>query len=113
MKILLDECLPRRLVRDLNRYSVTTVPRQGWAGKKDSELIALAESEFDVFITLDSNLIFQQNLEIFNVYVIVLHAANSRYETLVHLIPDVMEAIEASRPGKISLIGKYSSQSYA
>ncbi len=105
MKILLDECLPRRLVRDLSRYSVTTVPRQGWAGKQDSELIELAESEFDVFITLDSNLIFQQNLEFSNVAVIVLHADNSRYETLVPLIPAVTEAIEVSRPGKITAVG--------
>ena len=105
MKILIDECLPRRLVRDLFHYSVTTVPRHGWAGKDDSELIQLAEEEFDVFITLDSNLVFQQNLEMANISVVVLRAVNSRYETLVPLIPDILEAIEKAQPGKIAIIG--------
>ena len=106
MKILIDECLPRRLVRDLHQYSVTTVPRHGWAGKKDSELIKLAELEFDVFITLDSNLIFQQNLEIINISVIVLHAVNSRYETLIPLIPGILKAIETAQPGKTTAVGE-------
>ncbi len=105
MKILIDECLPRRLARDLNRYYVTTVPRQGWAGKNDSDLIRIAEGEFDIFITLDSNLIFQQNLEIKNIAIIVLRAVNSRYETLQPLIADTLNAIDAARPGKVTIVG--------
>jgi len=55
MKVILDECLPRRLVRELHLHSVTTVLRQGWAGRRDSELLSLIRGEFDVFVTMDSN----------------------------------------------------------
>jgi len=98
-------CLPRRLVRDLNRYSVTTVPRQGWAGTTDTELLKLADGEFDVFITLDSNLAFQQNLKPSALCIVVLRAFNSRYETLEPLIPDILKAVEKAQTGRVILIG--------
>jgi predicted nuclease of predicted toxin-antitoxin system len=106
MKILLDECLPRRLLRDLALHPATTVPRQGWAGMSDIELLKNAGEEFDVFITLDSNLIFQQNLRTANLCIIVLRAANSRYETLQPLIPGILKALEgAVGPGTILTVG--------
>jgi len=105
MKILLDECLPRRLLRDLGCFSVTTVQRQGWGGKNDSELLLLADGEFDVFITLDSNLVFQQNLKTVNLSIVVLHAVNSRYETLQPLIPNLLKAIKSIEvPGTVSIV---------
>jgi len=105
MKILLDECLPRRLVRDLNRHSVTTVPRQGWAGVTDAELLDLAGEEFDVLLTMDSNLVFQQNLNRSSLCIIVLQALNSRYETLQSLVPQILATIERAGAGQIVLIG--------
>ena len=105
MKILLDECLPRRLVRDLNPHLVTTVPREGWAGIKNGSLLKLVIPAFDVFITLDSNLVHQQNLHGVDLCVITLHAVNSRYETLQPLVPDVLYAIAASHPGTIVHLG--------
>ncbi len=62
MKLLLDECIDRGLVKDLAGHDVKTVPQMGWAGIKNGELLTLAENEFDVFITIDRNLSFQQNL---------------------------------------------------
>ena len=105
MKILLDECLPRRLVRDLNRYSVTTISRQGWSGVTDTELLKLASAEFDILITMDSNLVFQQNLNRSSLCIIVLRALNSRYETLQSLVPEILAAIERAGAGQIILIG--------
>jgi predicted nuclease of predicted toxin-antitoxin system len=105
MKIILDECLPRRLIRDLNAYSVTTVPRQGWAGLKDRELIEKSEAEFDVFVTVDANLIFQQNLQSTNLFIIIIHAANSRYEKLEPLVPDILRELKQSNPGRIVHVG--------
>ncbi len=55
---MLDECLDRRLARNLSGFEVKTVPQMGWAGVKNGDLIALAETEFDVFITVDRNLLF-------------------------------------------------------
>jgi predicted nuclease of predicted toxin-antitoxin system len=102
MRILLDECLPRRLLRDLHPYSATTVPREGWAGMKDTELVKLAAAEFDVFITLDSNLIYQQNLRLANnLCIVVLQASSSRYESLSPLAPKLRQAIDSAKPGSV------------
>ena len=60
VKILLDECVDRRLARDLVGHSVSTVPRRGWAGIKNGELLALAETEFDLFITVDRKISMEQ-----------------------------------------------------
>jgi predicted nuclease of predicted toxin-antitoxin system len=61
MKMLLDECIDKRLVRSCNGLYVKTVPQMGWASVKNGKLLALAENEFDIFITVDRNLSFQQN----------------------------------------------------
>lgn len=58
MKLLLDECVDQRLAKELSGHVVTTVPRMGWASKKNGELLKLAEQQFDVFITSDQNLSF-------------------------------------------------------
>lgn len=105
MKILIDECLPRRLLRDLSDFSATTVPRQGWAGKTDREIIALAAAEFDIFITLDSNLIHQQNLRLAgSLCIIILKSASSRYESLVPAIPALISAIKGAEPGVLQIV---------
>ena len=101
MKVILDECLPRRLIRDLHSHTVTTVPRQGWAGKTDSELLRLIKDEFDVFVTMDSNMIYQQSLRTGSLCVVVLHAQNSCYETLLPLVGPILNAIINARPGTV------------
>ena len=101
MKVILDECLPRRLARDLHSHAVTTVPRQGWAGKKDAELLRLIRGEFDVFVTMDSNLIYQQTLRDDSLCVIVLHAPNSCYETLLPLVARLLNAINHAQLGTV------------
>jgi hypothetical protein len=97
----LDECLPRRLVRDLHAHTVTTVIRQGWAGKKDSELLRLIQGEFDVFVTMDSNLVYQQPMRADSLCIIVLHAPNGCYETLLPLVGRLLDAINRAHPGAV------------
>ena len=104
-KVLVDECLPRRLIRDLHAHHATTVPQRGWAGKKDSELLNLASTEFDVFVTLDSNLAFQQNLSKTPLGIVVLHVKSSRYESLQPVIPALVSAIEKISPSTVIEIG--------
>ena len=82
MKILLDECIDRKFIRELSGHQVKTVPQMGWAGIKNGQLLALTEAEFDVFITVDRNLSFQQNLPQFDMAVIVLHALSNRLADL-------------------------------
>lgn len=63
MRVLLDECLPRRLTRDLLGHDARTAPEMGWASKRNGELLTLATAEaFDVFLTADRNLSYQQDL---------------------------------------------------
>ena len=61
MKILLDESLPKSLTKEFKGHFVSTVVGHGWSGKKNGELLRLAQKEFDVFLTADQNLQYQQN----------------------------------------------------
>jgi hypothetical protein len=90
MKILLDECLPKRLKHEM-----------GWAGKKNGQLLQLMLEQFDVFITVDRNLKHQQQLRELKIAFIVLVAADNRFETLQPLIPLVLEAIQEISPGSV------------
>ncbi|NCC62145.1 MAG: hypothetical protein EOM12_14660 [Verrucomicrobiae bacterium] len=105
MRIILDECLPRRLLRHFPEHAATTVPRQGWAGVTNGALIKRIGPEFDVFITMDSNIIHQQNLNQLKVCLIVLHAPNSRYETLQPMAPQIVSAVDQAKPGLVIHLG--------
>jgi predicted nuclease of predicted toxin-antitoxin system len=72
VNILIDECIDRRLAKQLSGHLAKTVPQMGWAGIKDKELLRLAEIDFDVLITVDRNLPFQQNLAVLDIAVLVL-----------------------------------------
>jgi predicted nuclease of predicted toxin-antitoxin system len=93
VKLLPDECIDGRLARDFSGHDVKTVPQMGWAGIKNGELLALAETDFDVFITVDRNLSFQQNLPKFNIAVLVLHAPSNRLADLRLLIPKIFSIL--------------------
>jgi PIN like domain len=87
MRILLDECVPRPLRHELPGHDVRTVPEMGWAGKKNGELLQLmAQQAFEVFLTVDQNLRFQQNLSGAGVGIIVLVAPTNRLADLVPLM---------------------------
>jgi hypothetical protein len=105
MKLLLDECVDRRLARELQGHDVRTVPKMGWAGIKNSDLLRLAESEFDVFITVDRNLSFQQNLPKFKIAILVLHAPTNRLVDLKPLVPDIFAALSNVKVGQVVSIG--------
>ena len=101
MKILLDECLPKKLKRDFVGYEVNTVPEMGWAGIKNGPLLNLAKPHFDVFITIDNNLRYQQNLKTIQLVIVVLNAKDSKLETLQPLIPSVLSALDTSQMGQV------------
>ena len=77
-RVLLDECLPRHLKRSLAEHEVRTVPEAGWASKENGDLLALAVDKYDVFVTVDRNLTFQQNLENLQIAVVLLVARGNR-----------------------------------
>ncbi|MFB2839423.1 DUF5615 family PIN-like protein [Floridanema evergladense] len=104
MKLLLDECIDRKLAREFIGYEVKTVPQMGWAGTKNGQLLTLAEVEFDVFITVDRNLSFQQNLPEFDIAVIVLQASSNRLADLKPLIPKVLAILSTAIKGQATVI---------
>lgn len=104
MKVLLDECVDWRLARDIVGHDVKTARQMGWNTIKNGELLALAVERFDVFITVDRNLSFQQNLMSLPIAVVVLQAKTNRLADLRPLVPKLLAAIEFARPGAAKFI---------
>jgi len=100
VKILLDECVDRRFAKELKGHTVKTVPQMGWATIKNGRLLALAEKEFDVFVTVDRNLSFQQNLPKFKIAVVVLIAPTNRLADLRLIVPKMAGALLQLKPGQ-------------
>jgi hypothetical protein len=102
MRILLDECVPRPLKRELADYDIRTVVEMGWSGTKNGELLRrMSEAGFTVLLTTDQNLRHQQNLEQAGVAVVVMVARSNRLPDLRPLIPDVRTVLRALRPGEV------------
>ena len=101
MKLLLDECVDWRLAREFSEHFIKTVPQMGWATIKNGQLLALAEKEFDVFITVDRNLSFQQNLPKFNIAVVVLRAKTNRLVDLKPLVSQVLATLATLNIGQV------------
>jgi hypothetical protein len=106
MRILRDEDLPRRLGKYLTGHDAETVPRSGWAGVKNGRLLALAATRFDVFLTMDQNLEFQQNLATLPIAVLVLGAASNRIEHLEPLVPELLSVLGNVQPKTLRHVGK-------
>lgn len=100
----MDECIDRRLAKDFVGYDVKTVPQMGWAGIKNGQLLTLVEASFDVFITVDRNLAFQQNLPQFDIAVIVLQARSNRLADLKPLVPKILRTLSIAQKGKATTI---------
>ena len=101
MRVLLDECLPRKLTHELPGHEVLTASERGWAGKKNGELLRLASREFNLFITVDQGLAHQQDLRRLGLAVITLVAPSNRFDSLRPLMPKVVELLGSVRPGEL------------
>jgi len=104
VRVLLDECLPRRLKRELVGHEARTLPEMGWASKRNGELLALAIGRFDVFLTADRNLSYQQDLSSFDVAVIVLVAPSNRLDDLRPLVPRLLEMLTTAKRRAVTRI---------
>ncbi len=105
MRVLLDECVDSRLARELTGHDVTTVPEAGWAGTRNGELLALAEKQFDAFLSVDRNLSFQQPLPKFKIAVVVVRAPTNRLRDLLPCVPDILAALSAAKHGEVTWVG--------
>lgn len=105
MRILIDECLDWRLCRALPEHHCTSVQQMYWGGLTNGTLLHKAQTEFDVFLTGDTNLSFQQNLTRFNIAVIVLEARSTRLVDTLKLVPHVKAILKTIQPGQIQRVG--------
>jgi len=107
MRILIDECAPRALKKHLmdHGHECRTVQEAGWCGKQNGELLRLAEAAFDVLVTVDTNLSYQQNLAGRRIAIVVLQSSSNRLEHLRQHFPACVLALEKIKPGEMVQIG--------
>ena len=104
MRVLLDECLPGRLKRELIGHEVQTVPEMRWSGKRNGDLLRLASPEFHAFLTVDRRLPREQKLSTFRIAVIVMVARSNRLLDLLPLVPAVLEILPRANPGEAVVV---------
>ena len=105
MRVLLDENLPRKLAGHLVGHACRTVVECGWTGKKNGELLGLAEPQFDVLLTLGKNLPYQQNLDTKGIAALIVRARSNRIQDLLPVIPECLAALESIQPGQVVRVG--------
>ena len=101
MKLLLDECVTRRLKKEFAGHQVRTVEEAGLKGLKNGELLRQASKVFDVLVTVDQNISHQQNLHTLRIGIVVLAARKNTYDALRPLIPRTLDTLERITPGEI------------
>ena len=102
MRVLLDECVPRALRSDIPGHDVRTVAEMGWTGVKNGELLRRAAGQFEVLLTVDRNLEYQQSFPNLSLAVIIVHAPSNDIAILRRLMPAVLVEIPRARAGAIT-----------
>lgn len=107
MRLLLDECLPRKLAPMFSSqgHQCHTVREAGFEGKENGELLALAEASFDVLITVDKNIRYQQNMRGRNIAILIIRAPSNDLSDIQMRVPDALVALESIKPGQIIEVG--------
>ena len=105
MRLLLDECVPKRLKRELPGHDARTVQDLGWAGIQNGALLRLANGQFDALLTVDQGIEYQQDLSGLSISVVVMMAPSNDVDDLRPLLPGVEEALTKLGPGEIIRVG--------
>jgi len=104
VRVLLDECVPKKLRRDLPGHEVRTVAEMGWAGTKNGPLLRQAATNFDVFLTVDQGIEFQQSLTGLGLAVIVMAARSNDIDDLRPLMPRVLVTLASTTGGEVVVV---------
>ena len=104
MKVLLDECVDWRLMRHIAGHEVKTARQMRWATIKNGELLTLASQSFDVFVTVDRNLSFQQNVGSLPIAIVVLAAKTNRLADLIPRVQELLAAIGSAKTGSVTVV---------
>lgn len=98
MRVLLDECVPKRLRRELPGHDVVTVVEMGWSGITNGKLLALAAEHFECFLTVDANIEKQQHLPAIPVAILLVRAVSNDPITLAAMGPEIQAALSTIQP---------------
>jgi predicted nuclease of predicted toxin-antitoxin system len=101
MRILLDENLPRKLKQAFPGHLVTTVGEMGWSGRKNGDLLKLAEEVFEVLVTVDKGIQYQQNFTDRQLILVTLIVVQNKISYLLPLIPRILKALQTAIPGQV------------
>ena len=105
MRLLLDECVPKRLKRELHGHDAKTVQDMGWAGIKNGALLRLADGQFDALLTVDQGIEYQQDLSGLRISVVIMLVPSNDVDDLHPLLPTVEKVLTSLRPGEITRVG--------
>ena len=98
MRILLDESVPEKLGRLLVGHTFSTVQKQGWTSVKNGKLLSLAKDHFDLLLTADKGMEYQQNQASLPVSILVVRARSNRVEDLARAIPSILAVLDEIPP---------------
>jgi hypothetical protein len=101
MRVLLDECVNPRVRDAFSAHEVRTVDEMGWGGITNGKLLALAQSSFDVFVTADQNLEYQQNLAKLGLGIVVVAVPDNDIRYFKPIFVELLKAVESVRPGEV------------
>ncbi len=106
MKILIDECVPRKFKRSFPAHECQTVPEAGLAGKDNGELLSVAENRgFEVFLTIDKGLEYEQNLAGRAIAILILHAKSNQIDDLLPHVPACLASLRSIKAGQLVRVG--------
>lgn len=107
MKILLDECIPRKLKNEFSDHECRTVPEVGLAGEKNGALLSLAERMgFEIFLTMDKGLQYEQNLAGRRIAIVVGRSKSNRLADLLPFVPACRSVMSSIHPGDVRRLGE-------
>ena len=101
MRVLLDECIPPKLRSELPGYDVKTVAEMKWVGTKNGALLRRAASEFDVVLTVDQGVPYQQNIEGLSLALVIVKAPSNDINDLRPKMPEVLRVLATIQPGQV------------
>lgn len=105
MRVLLDECVPRRLGRYLLGHEWSTVPKEGLAGVKNGVLFTTIQGKWDILLTTDTNIPWQQVVARFVLAVVIIRARSNDIEDLLPWMAETLQALSAVKPGELREVG--------
>ena len=103
-RVLFDEDVPQQLRRELSEFEIRTVQEEGWASAKNGVLLARSSGVFDVLVTADKRLQYQQNIATYQIGVVVLGTRDTRLPRLLAVIGELRTAIDDVQPGTVMVV---------